>query len=232
VPVPLDAAYAVDVDALVASDAAMTYLCSPNNPTGTLIPRATIEAVLTRTRGMVIVDEAYAEFSGASVSRLVAQHQRLVVVRTMSKAFGLAGLRVGYAIAAADIVIAIEKSRGPFKVSAIAERAAAAALTEDLDWMRAHAKLAVENRDRFVAALRACGHDVIPSSASFVLVPMRDPSNIARAMRSHGVAVRPFEALPQVSPALRATGGGALRISVGPWTEMEAALAALEASCA
>ena len=230
-PVPLDAAYAVNVDLLASNDAGINYLCSPNNPTGTLIPRATIEAAIACTRGIVIVDEAYAEFAGVSIVDLVAREPRLVIVRTMSKAFGLAGLRIGYAIAVPEVVTAIEKSRGPFKVSAIAERAATAALTEDVEWVRVHAALAVENRERLVAELRTRGFGVIPSSANFVLVPMREPSSIARSMRSLGVAVRPFESLPLLSPALRASQGGALRISVGPWEEMEAALAALDTAC-
>ena len=229
--VPLDTSYAVTADAIGETGASIVYLCSPNNPTGTLIPRATIEAVLERSRGrktLVIVDEAYAEFSGVSVADLVASDPRLLVVRTMSKAFGLAGLRIGYAVGAPALVTGVEKSRGPFKLSAIAERAAVTALTEDLEWVRAHAALAVENRDRTVAELRKRCSDVVPSSANFVLVPVRHASRVARSMRSLGVAVRAFEALPSISPALRASGGGALRVSIGPWTEMEAALAAFD----
>jgi histidinol-phosphate aminotransferase len=228
VPVPLDESYGLSADAITRVDAGIVYLCSPNNPTGTPIPRATIEAVLERSSGIAIVDEAYAEFSGVSVVDLVGQNARLLVVRTMSKAFGLAGLRVGYGIGSPALVAGIEKSRGPFKVSAIAERAAVAALTEDVQWMRTHVALAIENRDRLTRELRSRGLDPLPSSANFVLVPMRAAARAARSMRSLGVAVRAFETLAQVSPALRASAGGALRISVGPWVEMEAALAALD----
>lgn len=235
VSLPLSSSYEVNVDSLPRSgEVSVTYLCSPNNPTGTRLSnaRATIAAALERTRGIVIMDEAYAEFAGESVVDLVSENDRLIVVRTMSKAFGLASMRVGYAIGAPDVVAEIEKSRGPFKVSALAERAAVVALTEDVQWMKEQVANAIESRERVAAALRAKGFDVIPSSANFLLVPVRQASAVARHMRALGVAVRPFDALPLVSPALTATNGGALRVTVAPWPEMEAMLSALDEAAA
>ncbi|MDB4878112.1 MAG: hisD [Gemmatimonadetes bacterium] len=227
-PIPLNASYDLDVDRLLAGDPAIVYLCSPNNPTGTIVPRATIEAVIARARGVVIVDEAYVEFSGASVVDLVARSPRLLVVRTLSKAFGLAGLRVGYGIGNATLIAEVEKSRGPYKVSAASERAAVAALTEDLDWVRARVADAVTNRATLVTALRERGLDVLPSASNFLLAPMKDARGIARGMRDRGVAVRAFSDLHCDIPALQFTNGSALRISVGPWPELEAALAAFD----
>jgi len=230
VSLPLDASYEVHVNRLLPGEVSVTYLCSPNNPTGTSLSnaRATIAMALERTRGIVIMDEAYAEFAGESLVDLVADNERLVVVRTMSKAFGLASLRVGYAVGSPSVVAEIEKSRGPFKVSALAERAAVAALSEDVEWMKGQVAKAIESRERVTAALRGKGFAAIPSSANFLLVPVRQAPLVARNMRAQGVAVRPFDALPSVSPALTATGGAALRITVGPWTEMEAMLSALD----
>ena len=226
--VPLDESYGVDVESMIALDAGVIYLCTPNNPTGTTIPRATIESVIDRARGVVIVDEAYVEFSDASVVDLVERSPRLLVVRTMSKAFGLAGLRVGYAVGHPSLVAEVEKSRGPYKVSAIAERAAVAALTEDLGWVRERIALAVENRATLARELAGRGIDVIPSSSNFVLAPVANATGIARRMRQLGVAVRAFDGLRVVSGALARSGGSALRISVGPWAEIAAALAALD----
>jgi histidinol-phosphate aminotransferase len=226
--VPLDGSYAIDVDAIIASDPSVIYLCSPNNPTGTTIPRPAIESVIARARGVVIVDEAYVEFADGSTVDLVEQSANLLVVRTMSKAFGLAGLRVGYAVGAPALVSEVEKSRGPYKVNAIAECAAVAALTEDLDWVRERITLAVTNREALTRELVARDVDVVPSSSNFVFAPITNASAIALRMRQHGVAVRAFDRLPATSSALERTGGSALRISVGPWREILAALAAFD----
>lgn len=220
--VPLTAAYDVDVDATLASGAKIIYLCSPNNPTGTPLARSSIEAVVDGARGLVIIDEAYAEFAGANVLDLAAKSDRVLIARTMSKAFGLAGLRIGYAIGAPALVQDVEKSRGPYKVSGVAERAAVAALTDDMDWVRTNVRSAIENRARFVAALEALGLSALPSSANFVLVPLRGAARIATALRERGIAVRPFEGLtaPAGTP-LAVPGGDALRITIGPWDMLE-----------
>ncbi|MEP6495508.1 MAG: aminotransferase class I/II-fold pyridoxal phosphate-dependent enzyme [bacterium] len=232
--IPLSSSYDIDVESLVAGEPRITYLCSPNNPTGTTVARAAIKAVLAGARGIVIIDEAYVEFSDSTALDLVSAYDNLLIVRTMSKAFGLAGLRVGYAIGAPALVADIEKSRGPYKVSGLAERAAITALTEDLDWVREHIGLTIANRQRLVAALRARGLDVTPSLSNFVFAPVSRAPAVARRMRegAHGVAVRAFEGLRPVSAALQASGGCALRISVGPWPEIESALAAFDEAMA
>ena len=118
-----------------------------------------------------MVDEAYAEFAGPGRLGGAPARRGLVVVRTLSKAFGLAGLRVGYACAERSLVREIELSRGPYKVSSIAERAATAALRHDLCWVRERAAEAVRLRARLAAELRARGFAALPSDANFVLVP-------------------------------------------------------------
>jgi histidinol-phosphate aminotransferase len=219
VAVPLRANLDIDADALLATRAKIIYICSPNNPTGTPASRSAVLRVLDEARGLVIVDEAYAEFHDASHMADVRRHERLLVVRTMSKAFGLAGLRVGYAVGAPDLVAEVEKSRGPYKVNALAERAAIAALTEDRAWVGSHIAEVVRIRSRFADALRSLGLAPIESAANFLLIPIPDADRIGAAMRRSGVAVRPMPSLPIV--------GDALRISIGPWPMMETALAAL-----
>ena len=222
VMVPLQRDLDIDADALLATGARVIYICSPNNPTGTQASREAIRRVIREAPGLVILDEAYAEFAGGGWIAEAPRHPRLLVVRTMSKAFGLAGLRVGYAAGAAALVAEVEKSRGPYKVNALAERAATAAVESDLDWVRTHIAEAVANREQFADALRQIGFAPIPSMANFLLVPVDGASSIGVRMRARGVAVRPMPALPVV--------GDALRISIGPWSMMEAALAALRAS--
>ena len=230
VTVPLTSSYDIDADAMLATDARIIYLCSPNNPTGAALSRSAIERVVERARGIVILDEAYAEFASTDLSAIALDSDRVLVARTMSKAFGLAGLRVGYATGAPTLVAEVEKSRGPYKVSAIAERAALAALGDGLEWARERVAEAKENRARLTLELERRGLTPIRSEANFVLVPITNANARARHMRSLGVAVRPFEGLPAITGALRESGGSALRISVGPSDMVEAALGALDAA--
>ena len=228
-PVRLTASLDLDADAMLATGARIIYVCTPNNPTGNAMSREAVERVVERATGVVIIDEAYAEFAGADFLDLLARSERVLIARTMSKAFGLAGLRIGYAAGAPALVAEVEKSRGPYKVNGIAERAALAALGEGLPWAREHVAMAIANRERLMDALRSRGLSPLPSAANFVLVPVAAANERAKRMRALGVAVRPFEGLPPLG-ALAATGGSALRISVGPWEMIDAALAALDES--
>ena len=230
IAVPLTSSYDIDPDAMLATGARIIYLCSPNNPTGASLARSAIERVVEGAPGVVIIDEAYAEFASVDLSPIALESDRVLVARTMSKAFGLAGLRIGYATGAPSLVSEVEKSRGPYKVSALAERAALAALGEGFAWAGERISEALKNRERLTAELVKRGLAPICSEANFVLVPISAANARARHMRTLGVALRPFEDLPLVSEALRASGGSALRISVGPWEMIEAALTALDAS--
>ena len=219
----LTGTFELDADALLATGARVIYICSPNNPTGNAFARESIERVIRTAPGVVILDEAYAEFMGEGFLRLAPSYEKLLVVRTLSKAFGLAGARVGYAAGNAALVSAVEKSRGPYKVSAQAERAALAALREDGDWIAGRIDEVRTNRDRFAAGLGRLGLAPLASDANFVLVPVRDAAALALRLRrsdGSGVAVRPFVALAGI--------GDAIRITIGPWRLMEAALSALE----
>jgi histidinol dehydrogenase len=218
-PVPTSDPHAVDIDALLATRARIIYLCSPNNPTGIAIPRAGIMRLVEQAAGIVVLDEAYAEFAGDGWLAEAPRYPRLVVTRTMSKAFGLAGLRIGYAVAMASTIMQIEKARGPYMTSGAAECAALAALRNDLEWVRTHIAAAKESRDRFRAELATAGIPSLSSDANFVLVPVADAGAVAAHMRAAGVAVRPF-------PRLYGIGDG-VRITVAPWPMMHTALQAL-----
>jgi histidinol-phosphate aminotransferase len=219
-----DAGHDVDAAGLLAAEARITYVCSPNNPTGTLASAAALEALLAGARGLVVVDQAYAEYqdpSGApELARRATTDGRLVVVRTLSKAFGLAGMRVGYAVTTPALAQAIDKSRGPYKVGRLAEDMAVAALTGDLAWVRERAVEVVHARDRFVAFLRAIGRDSVASCANFTFVPVEDARASAAALRERGVGVRAF--------AGAATVGDGLRISMAPWSVLEPVMPVFE----
>ena len=224
VSVPMTPAWDIDPDSLVATGARIVYVCSPNNPTGTCVSREALERLIAIAPGMVILDQAYAEFADESWTDLAAASDRVLVVRTMSKAFGLAGLRIGYAVGAPAVVAEVEKSRGPYKVSVAAERAGLAVLANDRTWVAARVTEARISRDRLAESLRKLGLAPLPSQANFVLVPVRNAAEVSRRMRAHGVAVRTFEGLPSI--------GDALRITAGPAPMMERAIDALERALA
>lgn len=224
IAIPLTPSFDLDVERLVEARAKITYLCAPNNPTGTGVSRTAVEYVLERAEGIVLIDEAYAEFAPEVFVDLVARHDRLVVARTFSKAFGLAGLRVGYGIASLEMARLIERARGPYKVGRLSEQVVLAALeptTDALGWVKAHAALAIENRDRVSGSLRDLGLTVLPSAANFLMVPCARASAIATEMRLRGVGVRWFGGLPLAIPAFARSQGTALRIGIGPWDSME-----------
>lgn len=220
VPVALQGGTALDADAMLATAARVIYLCSPNNPTGNCLDADEMAHVAREAPGVVIIDEAYVDFADGDARDLLNSSDRLLICRTMSKAYGLAGLRVGYALGAPALVAEVEKSRGPYKVNALAERAALAALREDGAWVRKHVAEAVANRERLGDELRARALKPLPSAANFLLVPVPDAAGMASRLRARGVAVRPFVDLPSI--------GDALRISVGPWVMMQRFLDAFD----
>lgn len=230
VPVPYADDFDLDPERLVDAAAKITYLCVPNNPTATPASRAAVEYVASHATGIVVLDEAYAEFAPESFAGLVGRHERLLVVRTFSKAFGLAGLRVGYAAGTSDAVSIVERARGPYKVNVLAERAAHAALADSEDalgWVQRYARLAVEIRERVAAALTGLGLLPLPSAANFLCIPTPDAPRIAARLRDRRILVRHFTGLPSEPRALAVAAGSALRVGMAPWDSMQRFLDAL-----
>lgn len=217
-----DAQGDISVDSLLSDSPDVIYICSPNNPTGMPASVDRIEAVADAFNGLVIVDQAYAEYSSTTLLPLVSRYSNVLVTRTMSKAFGMAGLRVGYAIGNPALVGEVEKSRGPYKVGALSSAAAVAALTNDLPWVQQVVSETLSIRSHLVSRLRSLGYKPLPSDANFVLVPVKKPAEAAKRMLDAGIGVRAFANLAGI--------GGALRITIGPWQMMEACLDALGAS--
>jgi histidinol-phosphate aminotransferase len=214
--------------ALSAADAAaqvrahrpdIVFLCSPNNPTGTALDLAVVRTVLEHAPGLVIVDEAYAEFARPgtpSALELLDAYPRLVVTRTMSKAFALAGVRVGYLAAGAAVVDAVQLVRLPYHLSSLTQAAARAALAHGSDLL-AQVEAIKDQRDRIVRGLRELGLRVADSDANFVLFAPSDQDSGAlwRALLERGVLVRDV-GLP-----------GWLRVTAGSADETSAFLSAM-----
>jgi histidinol-phosphate aminotransferase len=196
----------------------VVFLCSPNNPTGTSISLETVAAVAAETPGVVIVDEAYFEFARPgtrSAVELISRFPRLLVTRTMSKAFGLAGVRVGYLVGRPLAVEYLKLVRMPYHLSALAQAAARAALAHASAFL-GQVEAIKAQRDRILAGLREMGLHAVDSDANFVLFgQFRNEKAVWQALLDRGVLVR------DVGIA------GYLRVSAGTPDETEAFLQAM-----
>jgi histidinol-phosphate aminotransferase len=199
-----------------ARAAKVVLLTTPNNPTGSVLTASDIERVLDATRGLVVVDEAYREFCGQDFAPLLRRYPHLVLLRTFSKARGLAGLRFGYLLADPRLVTEIRKVLLPYNVSALTQ-AAALVLLERRDLVDTRAAATMQARDVLVQALRAKGRRVIEGGANFVLVSSTTPRADFERLLAAGVLVRD----------LSHTTPGFLRVSVGTDEEHARLLGAL-----
>jgi histidinol-phosphate aminotransferase len=221
-----DSGYALDGDAVRAAAAepadngaypGLVWLCSPNNPTGRSEPAGSIERLLEglladaeaagRPAPTVILDEAYIEFAGDSLVGLRATYPRLVVLRTMSKAYAIAGLRVGFAIARPEVIEEIAIYRPPGSVSIVSVDVAAALLADDAIAAARVADITAE-RDRFTSGLRAAGWDAHPSTTNFVLVAFASPAVadvVAESLLQRGLIPRTFQSGHPLDHCIRLT---------------------------
>lgn len=200
---------------------ALTIVCSPNNPTGAFLEPEDVASLCAVNDGLVVVDEAYHEFAGKSVVPLLADHPNLVVLRTFSKAMGMAGLRVGYLLASTEIVREVNKARLPYNLNFFSQAAALAALDE-AEVLRGRVETIVSDRDELFRRLaHVPGVRPYPSRANFILFELTDadPKVVFESVYARGVLVRDVSATPRLSRCLR--------VSVGSEEENEAFLTAL-----
>jgi histidinol-phosphate aminotransferase len=227
VPVPLAENFEYDVDRLIETvrreQARLVVLNSPNNPTGSVLPDDAVERILEQTEALVVCDEAYQDFGGPTALALLAHSSRLVVLRTFSKAFGLAGLRFGLALAHPEVAREIAKGKLPYNVNLVTLAAARVAI-RNAPVLAARVQEIVATRDRFLARLRQVrGLTVYPTAANFVLIRCQDvPAGevFQRLYQDFGILVRDVSASPELAECLR--------ISIGTGEDMDAVIEALE----
>ncbi len=202
-------------------DASLFLLANPNAPTGVFYPVDVIRALCERFAGVVLVDEAYVDFSGGRDCLALARElPNVLVSRTVSKSFSLAGLRIGYAVGPVELIGALYKLKDSYNVDRLAQAVALAALG-DLPWMQDNTRRIVATRERVAAELDKRGFRVVPSAANFLFVEPpagTEASDLFAALRSKGILVRYF-------PGERT--GTCLRITIGTDAEMDAFLAVL-----
>ena len=199
-----------DVDGLIqaARWSEVVVVCCPNNPTGTLLDPDALAAVLKNARGLVLIDEAYHEFSGQTALPLLPKHPNLVVLRTFSKAMAMAGLRFGYLMAHPEIAREIYKAKLPYNVN-IFTLAAADIVVEKRAVLREAISKLVQERERVTGELqRRPAVRVFPSKANFVLIRTPKPArDLFDALYKQGVLVRDVSAYPLLERCLRVSIG-------------------------
>lgn len=217
--------FSLDMDevrrVLAGADPAITYLCSPNNPTGLVESEETVREVLELVPGLLVVDEAYGQFAPWSATTLVSEDRPLVVTRTYSKTWSMAAARLGYLIGPSWVVAELDKVVLPYHLDAVKQIAGRIALDHRAE-MDARVAALVAERGRLLDALAQLPLDVWPSGANFVLVRSReiDGPTLWQALLDRSILVRDCSSWPRLE--------GCLRVTVGTHEEDDALLAALE----
>ncbi len=229
-PVPVERNIGLDDPAAFAGPTpAIVFAPNPGNPTGQAVPDEWIRAVQEHTEAagsILIIDEAYGEYNRDLLDTtpfdMALAGERTICVKTLSKAYGLAGLRAGYGVGSASLILEVDKGRGPFVVSGVTSAAAAAAVSSTSSWLADTVAETRANRERVQESLRHRGYEVPASAANFVFIlhPEDQLDDTARRLERCGVRVRPFS-----GPAKLANG---LRATVGPWDKMQRLLDGLD----
>ncbi|MBM4260483.1 MAG: histidinol-phosphate transaminase [Deltaproteobacteria bacterium] len=213
-PVAFPADFSVP-EGLAAQDAALTFLCNPNAPSGTLVPLTEIVNLARTVKGILVVDEAYVDFAsteGASSIPLIRQLPNLIVLRTFSKSFSLAGMRIGLAFAAEELIAGMMKVKDSYNLNRLSMVAACSAL-QDLAWMQRNAERIKRSRQQLTNALLKLGYEVYPSHTNFVLARKvgRNQRIVYEGLKQQNILVRYFD-VPGLQDCLRITVGTAKEI--------------------
>lgn len=227
VEVPRRADFTLDTDAVLRAArehrARVICVASPSNPDGGLMPRADLLRLLALP-ALIMLDEAYFEFAGESAVELLPDHPNLVIVRTFSKWAGLAGLRIGYVLAAPSFARALHKLRAPYNVNLAALVAARESL-RDAEYLLANVRTLIAERERMRAALTQLhGLEPLPSHTNFLLIRLRgrDPQQLKRALAERNILIRAFR-----HPRLQEY----IRLSLGTPEQNDAVIQALQELC-
>ena len=219
VEVRFDETYTLPVDALAEAGAALTLVASPNSPSGNRMPNDAISTLADRLTGLLVVDEAYVDFATDNALDLTRHHDNVIVLRTLSKGYSLAGLRLGFAVGPPDLLAELGKVKDSYNVDAVSAQVGAAAY-RDVGYCQQNVERVCRSRQYLTTELTRVGLYVWPSEANFVLVR---PSNgrareLYEALKTQGILVRYFD-----TPDLKDT----LRITVGTDAENEKLVAVL-----
>jgi len=207
VTVDLDDDFQLDVDRMLSTEGKLVLICTPNNPTSNTFREEDVRALVEGSDRPVVVDEAYGEYAGRSFLPLVDRYENLIVTRTFSKAYGLAGMRIGYMAAGLEMAEAMQKVKIPYSLNLVGERVALAAL-RDREFLQRSVRVVNEERPFLERGLRDLGLQVFPSEANYILFRSTVPSDtLTKALAERGVLVRDFGRVRRLENCIRTTIG-------------------------
>ena len=199
--------FQLDVDAMLKTKPKLMLVPSPNNPTGNSFRIKDIEEILSRFDGIMVVDEAYAEYADESMVRRVNEFDNLIVLRTFSKAYAMAALRVGYAVSNLNVAGMMNCVKIPYSLNKISEGAATAAV-KDQDFIKRSVKMVKEQRPYLSAGLKKLGFEPYPSDANFIMAKSPiDHKVLVDGLREKGVLIRDFGSKRRTENCIRTTVG-------------------------
>ena len=210
--VPLTADYQLNLDGIaeaIDQHTKLIFICSPNNPTGNAINRQDIETLLANFNGIVVVDEAYVNYSRQKTFiQELTEYANLVILQTLSKAWGLAGLRLGMAFASEEIMEVMNKIKPPYNINEATQQLVLQAL-QNVEQVNEWIKQTLQERDRLVLGLKqlSCVVDIYPSDANFILVKTTNPRSIYQHLVNQGIIVRDRSKVELCEGCLRITIG-------------------------
>ncbi len=209
VTVDLKPGFQLDPDALLKAQGKIIILCTPNNPTANIFDHRDVERIVSEHNGPVIVDEAYGEFTSDSFMSRVEEFDNLIVTRTFSKAYGLAGLRVGYMASNLQMADVMQRVKIPYSLNRVSEMAAIAAL-QNPEYVDRAIALVRKERGRLSHGLEALGFQTYPSESNFILFKsMRPSGELVARLADKGVLIRDFGKLRMLEDCVRTTIGTA-----------------------
>jgi histidinol-phosphate aminotransferase len=205
--VAYDEDYNLPIEGLLAAQADLTFICTPNNPSATVAPVKDLERLAAGLKGVLVIDEAYTDFADENALSLVSRYENVIVLRTLSKAYSLAGLRVGFGVAQPKLLEGLIKIKDSYNVDSVALRLAVAAMN-DQEWMKANAGRIKASRAKLATALEQMKFRLWPSQANFIMAsPSRgDARYIYYELRDRGILVRYWDR-PRLDDKMRITVG-------------------------
>lgn len=217
---PYNEDFGLPVEKLIKANGAVTIICSPNNPDGSTASRKDLEVLAENLSGLLVVDEAYCDFAADNAMELVKEFSNVIVLRTLSKGYSLAGLRLGFGIAHPDVLKGILKVKDSYNVSAMAIRIGAAALL-DQDYLKETVSRVIKSRQKLADDLASLGFKIWASQSNFLFVrpPGGNAEHVFQSLRKRGILVRHFN-----KKGIK----DKLRISVGTPEEMLTLISALK----
>ncbi|HOV14576.1 MAG TPA: histidinol-phosphate transaminase [Spirochaetota bacterium] len=208
--IPLRSDYTFDVESILESSkskGSVTILCSPNNPTGTALSRGDIELIVKNSGGIVIVDEAYIHFGGETALDLITQYDNIIILRTFSKAFGLAGLRIGFMISNVDLIKELSKVKLPYNLN-IFTLITLSEMFDNISIVENNIREILKEKEFLYNELSKIKKiKIIPSQANFFLIVVENPDFIFKKLVEQGILVRDYSSYQMLEKCLRISVG-------------------------